>query len=268
MNKFKESFLNGNVKGVINSPIDERDYQLSKLIKKSIRLPKEYISPTPLIIENQGNVGCCVNMSIAQCKHIIEYRQNGDTQAFSKSYVYGNRLDTDYHGSGMIPREALRTLKNFGICHDKYMPEIVEYEKAKEIYESNKEFLDEKAKPYRINSYYRLWNKNDVKTSIYTMGHAFISYDVYDSLFNPDKDGIIQYDKDDNELLGGHQMTAVGWNDVGFIIANSWGKDYGIGFKENNTDGGMIVIPYDYKFSECWSMIDNITETDLKNKFG
>lgn len=38
--------------------------------------------------------------------------------------------------------------------------------------------------------------------------------------------------------LGGHAMTIVGYNTEGFIVKNSWGKNFG--------DNGYVVISYDY----------------------
>ena len=54
---------------------------------------------------------------------------------------------------------------------------------------------------------------------------------------------IIHYDaKNPGECYGGHQMLAVGWNEQGLIVCNSWGESYGVGFSENQTTGGLIII--------------------------
>jgi C1A family cysteine protease len=101
---------------------------------------------------------------------------------------------------------------------------------------------------------------NDIKTAIYTVGFAFVAYDVYECLYYPDKDGLITYDPNDTNNLGGHQMLAVGFCDKGLIVVNSWSEDYG--------KNGVIIIPYEYKPSESWVLLDHIKETEIKEKYG
>ena len=257
-----------NVSGVIKSVDDDRDYKINKLIKTAVKLPDKYINPITPIIFNQGNVGCCVGCSSAQIKHYIESKQTNDDKAFSPMYIYANRRDDDYHGSGMMPREALKNLRDFGMCHYDEFPDFYEYDEAHQKYITNKEELDKDAYPYRISSFYRLDTTEEIKTAIYTMGYAFISYDVYECMFHPDENGIVKYDPNDKNVLGGHQLTVIGWNETGFIIVNSWGEDFGIGMNENNSKGGMFIIPYDYKPSECWAIVDEVTEKEISEKYG
>lgn len=246
--------------GVIKSTYDERDYKISELVQKAIDLPKEYINPTPLIILDQGQVGCCVACAGSQAKHIIEYNQTGDNKQFSPMYLYGNRKDDDWQGEGMMPREYLQNLKEYGVCHKEDFDGYFDYPIAKEKYKEKKTWYNKLAFPNRISSYYRLWNYDDIKTAIYTLGSAFISYDVYNCLYAPDKDGKIKYDtKKKYKSLGGHQMLAIGWNEYGLIICNSWGDNFG--------KNGLINMPYDYECSECWAMVDNIIENEVRAKY-
>lgn len=249
-----------NVSGVIKSKKDKRDYKLSNLIKTAVRFPESYINPIKPIIFNQGNVGCCVGCSSAQIKHLIEAKQTNDDKAFSPMYIYANRRDTDFQGSGMMPREALKNLRDFGMCHFDKFPDYYEYDEARKKYLDNKEVLDKEAYPYRISSFYRLKTIEDIKIAIYTMGYAFLAYDVYDSMFNPDENGLIHYDPNDKNIRGGHMLCAIGYDKTGFIIVNSWGEDYG--------DKGIITIPYDYEPSEAWAVVDDITEKELTEKYG
>jgi C1A family cysteine protease len=49
--------------------------------------------------------------------------------------------------------------------------------------------------------------------------------------------------------LGGHAVTAVGFNDLGFLIKNSWGYEW--------NDGGYTILPYNEfdKVIEAWCVI-------------
>lgn len=253
---YKEKYK---ISGVVKSVEDKRDYQLSKLIQKSVLLPKEYINPTPLIVLNQGSSSCCVACAISQSRHLMEYIQSGDTEIFSPMYIYGNRKVDDYHGEGMMPREALSNLKNFGICHKKDYDGFFSYQKAVKIYRNNKKELDSLAYPYRISSYYRLNTIKEIKEAIYTTGNVLLSYNVHDCFFNP-IDGVVKCDDSMYvDEYNGHEVLGIGFNEIGIIICNSWGEEWG-----NN---GTAVIPYEYAIEEAWCCVDDITEDIVRSKY-
>lgn len=253
MTNFEQKYT---VDGVQKSSIDERDYLIDKLIKNAVLLPDEFIIDTKPIILDQQTSSECVGCSAAQIKHVIEAIQTQDSKMFSPSYIYANRTDSDYHGEGMMPRQALDNLKTFGMCHYEDFQGFYSYADACTKYSAQKADLDKKAYPYRISSYYRLNTIEDVKTAIYTTKiPAFVSYDVYKSMYYPDSKGVVNYDPNDKNVLGGHQMSIFGWNNTGFIVVNSWGEEFG--------QDGVITIPYEYAFSECWAMVDTITEQAL-----
>lgn len=253
------------VNGYIPSKYDERDFKINKLVKSSVKLPEKYINPTPLKIFDQGESEMCVACALAQAKHIIEYKQTGDKDAFSPAYIYANRGKNDYDGEGMIPREALKRLKESGDCHYSQFSGFYTLDKAKEIYEKAKSKLDIKAYPYRISSYYRLNTMEEIKTAIYTLGFALVAYEVYDCMYEPKENGLIDYNEETKgESQGGHQMIAVGWVPNGLVVVNSWSDAYGTGFMENRSKGGLIIIPWDYKPTESWACTDSITEKEVK----
>jgi C1A family cysteine protease len=60
-------------------------------------------------------------------------------------------------------------------------------------------------------------------------------------------------DIESENMLGGHAVTVVGYNDLDqtFIVRNSWGSDWG--------DKGCFYIPYKYLLdpsltSDAWSI--------------
>ncbi|MCC5829226.1 MAG: C1 family peptidase [Phycisphaeraceae bacterium] len=53
-----------------------------------------------------------------------------------------------------------------------------------------------------------------------------------------DKGNWLRRDLDPRDAYGGHAVTIVGYNDLGFIVKNSWGTDWG--------DNGYAIVSYDY----------------------
>lgn len=270
MTNFKETYK---VCGVIHSPKDDRDYSLNKLLVKAPKLPRSYITDLGQPILNQGDVGACVGFSIANSRAIQEKVQHNADEwiEFAPMYIYGNRYsDRKLNGepkkpvstgSGLYPREALRILKNYGICKKEYADYLVEYPECCDRYLRNYKELDERAYPYRISSYYRLKNKIDMMNAVYTLKAALICVPVYESLYFPDEDGYVKPDCS-GELFGYHCMTLIGYNidkNV-YIVQNSWDNTYG--------KNGIIYLDMNYPISEAWSMVDNVLETELKEKYG
>lgn len=49
-----------------------------------------------------------------------------------------------------------------------------------------------------------------------------------------------------DSMLGGHAIAIIGWTEEGFLIRNSWGKNY----------GEYVVLPDFKQFTELWTLID------------
>lgn len=240
----------------INSPYDARDYPLDMLVSASETvLPETYITKTTVPVFAQGSTGCCVACALASSRYIQEELQEGSASKFSVNYIYGNRLPTDTQNEGMIARQALKTLLDYGVCHWTDFAGYNSYPTAKENYEKNKEKYDDLAYPYKINSYYRLYNTEEIKTAVYELGCAVASYDMTDPFLCPGADGYVKYDSSE-KVLGQHMVTITGWTkDKYWIVLNSWGTDYGA--------NGYCYMPFGYPIIEAWAMIDNRRYQDL-----
>lgn len=232
--------------GVINSPYDERDYTLDMLTDSTETLPTSYKTETTVPVLSQGSTSTCVACALATCRYIQEELQEGSARKFSVNYIYGNRETTT---EGMIPRNALETLLNYGDCHWDDLPGYSDYATANESYNANKETYDDLAYPYKINSYYRLYSVEEIKTAVFKLGCAVISYNTRKNLNYPDSKGYVEYDET-QEVGDRHLVTIIGWTeDNHWIVLNSWGDDY--------ADNGICYVAFDYPFNECWTMVDD-----------
>ena len=241
---------NANTSAVISSPYDERDYSLDMLVTSAEpdELPTSYRTSTTVPVFSQGSTGCCVACALAACRYIQEELQEGSASKFSVNYIYGNRLDTDDQNEGMIPRQALKTLLNFGDCHWDDFTGYSDYDDAKAAYKADKEKYDELAYPYTINSYYRLNSEEEIKKAVYELGCALVVYNVT-SYFDYPKNGYVTYNSA-AKILGQHAVTIIGWTEDNYwIVLNSWGTDYGV--------GGYCYMPFEYPINEAWTMVDN-----------
>jgi hypothetical protein len=244
------------VGGCFPSPKDDRDYKVKDLIGMASYLPSSYVTDINIPVFDQLTSNECVACSLATIKYIQEYTQTNNKEKFSPSYLYGNRTDDMLQEEGMYPREALKTLQDFGIVFYKDLPDFYTYEESHKLYLSKKEELDKIAYPYRISSYYKVdeTNEIDIKHAIYELKAVSAMFPVYKCVYKVKSDGILTYQKESlGNLLGYHQMTIIGWTeDDMWIIQNSWGSKFG--------DNGRMYIPFDYPIVECWSVVDEIIE--------
>ena len=54
---------------------------------------------------------------------------------------------------------------------------------------------------------------------------------------------------------GNHCVMIYGWNEKGWLILNSWGKNWG--------NKGTFIYPYDYGFNELWGITDTESKEDI-----
>jgi hypothetical protein len=99
--------------GAIFSKKDFRDYQL---INKYFHFPQSFQLKDwdKMKIKNQGSVGSCVAHALSTVIEYYNHIQIQDNFEISTGYIYGNRILSLYKDSGMITRDALATIKNYG----------------------------------------------------------------------------------------------------------------------------------------------------------
>lgn len=81
-----------------------------------------------------------------------------------------------------------------------------------------------------------------LKTSLLLNGPAMIALPCYDTYAT-------KFWIQNGSMLGGHALSVTGYTKNGFILKNSWGKQYG--------DNGYAILPY-AEFSnafECWTLV-------------
>lgn len=203
-------------------------------------------------VRNQGNQGTCYAQSAACMKEWQEKRDYNLNQYLSPQFFYNNRSNlydnNENNDDGMFGRDVMKLLKNIGICYEKNYPYGL-------IEDKNKidEQLYEEASKHKIKAYARIDKIEDLKESLVKNGPCLIAFPTYSS-----DDEFWKPIYENQEMIGGHAVTVVGYLDDCFIIRNSWGRYWG--------DNGYCY----YKFKdwgahwEIWTTIDEKTYEEIE----
>lgn len=232
---------------------DQRDYTFTKLVESNTKYSAISSSLPPNIslrkwcsaIEDQQTLGSCTaNAIVGMVECMRNYKKIGGIN-LSRLFVYFNERvieDTVNEDSGAYIRDGIKSIYLNGICKTVSWPYRLSYFKTKPTSECYKDALN-----YTISSYYRLNTIDDMKTAL-ANGHPFVfGFSVYDSFVTQQiaNTGIVPMPSSTEKLLGGHAVTAIGYDDSKqmFLIRNSWGTSWGL--KEGNL-GGYFYMPYQY----------------------
>lgn len=225
------------------SPYDVRDYKLATVTDTEF---PEVFELTEVAVKDQGSVGSCVAHA---CSSVVEYhnkRQEKTATMFSTEFIYGYRPAGYYVGEGMYLRDALKTLQKVG---DPPLSKFRGNNKCPEAMknvEANIDTLKDLAYPHRISSYVRVYSGEEIKHAIMEYGYVLASmpWHVDYKL----KDGVYTFTT--NEKRGNHCVCICGWNEKGWLVHNSWGRNWG--------QKGRFIVPFDFKWNETWAIVDNI----------
>lgn len=237
---------------------DQRDYKLTMTTFNLERttLPNKVdwtskMSP----VKNQGKLGSCVGFAVAAMKEFQEqiehekevaagkrdHRKERDHYDLSEAWVYWNskKIDPWPNSEGTSIRCAMQVLQKIGVPCEEAYPYSDQYKGeptkwAKLI-----------AKWGLIDSYWRCRGIDDLRLGLVS-GPVVIGIACFREIFFVDSKGQLPYPANPDEVLGGHAVCAVGFNDrTGKIYAkNSWGESWG--------RSGYFSIPYSYINDFMW----------------
>lgn len=167
--------------GFIKSPPDSRDI----VFNMATVVPDKYLLQNVPNVVDQGADPICAAISLS---HIINWQERAKAgkDAVTARSIYSLRKDQSMRG--MIPREALKSLKNEGTGG------------------------------YNIKAYSRIVNPDSAKAAIQVNGPIMICVYAYDTdcFWRPH-----------GKTLGGHAVIFTGWSKDGFVLQNSWGTSWG-----------------------------------------
>jgi C1A family cysteine protease len=198
-------------------------------------------------IRDQGQLGSCT------CEALVGLLEFNQKPLVTKSVLfpyYNTRLAEGYpnEDSGCEPRDVFKSAVTDGDCANKYWPYYI-------TRFSRKPSANAYAKAiYHVASYHTLAGLRDIK-AVLAGGHpVYIGFTVYSSFEDAGiaKTGIMTMPEKDEEILGGHAVLVVGYDDSQqwLIVRNSWGLNWGV--------KGYFFMPYTFvtktNVSDMWSV--------------
>jgi len=228
---------------------DNRDF-LMRAYLPIIKIPSkiDYTSNmTP--VRDQGNEGTCVAFStVAGMK---EYQEQQDWKKYmelSPRFLYSEckKLDGAKETEGTYIRFAMKVLKNIGTCRESFWP----YTPHQQNKPKNGAIKD--AAKFKELTYARILDLDELRMSIAQKGPCVIGVNVYKGMMET-KTGKVPMPKVSEQVLGGHAICAMGYDDANKIIKfkNSWTTAWG--------DEGYGYLPYAYinkYMMDAWSSVD------------
>ena len=222
---------------------DARDYMysapdtvLTKMPKKvdlrGRNMPKVY---------DQGELGSCTANAIGAAFEFGQVKQGLKDFMPSRLFIYYNEramegtIDTD---SGAMIRDGMKSVNKIGVCTEVTWP----YDIPRFTEKPPKTAYTE-AKKHQALVYRRVLGVLHQMQGCLAQGYPFVfGFAVYESFMSPDvaKTGQVPLPPRGEQLIGGHAVLAVGYDDSinSFIVRNSWGQKWGI--------KGYCTMPYGY----------------------
>ncbi len=224
-------------------------------------------------IEDQGDLGSCTANAGAGLVEYFEKRAFGKYIDASRLFLYkATRNMLHWTGdTGAFLRTTMGAMVLFGMPPEDYWP----YDIAKFDNEPPA-FCYAFAQNFQTISYFRLDPPNTPKDALLNRIKIMLAaglpsmfgFTVYSSISQAGTTGKIPYPTTGEQVLGGHAIDAVGYDDNlsiensnpggpttkgALLIRNSWSKSWG--------DSGYGWLPYDYVLgglaTDWWSLLKN-----------
>ena len=219
---------------------DERDFKLTSVIDvhPNVKLPAlvDIRSKCPPVYDQSTLGSCTANAGVAA--RVMLDNLTVDLSRLDLYYYERLIENTVNEDSGANMRDIGNALATYGVCEEKLFPyDITKFtNKPTDADNTN-------GATYKIKSYYSVKTIDDIKNVLAVKQHpVLIGIAVYASFESESvaKTGIVPLPKKNEQMLGGHAVLVVGYDNKKkcLIVRNSWGAGWG--------DKGYFYLPYTY----------------------
>jgi C1A family cysteine protease len=233
---------------------DVRDRYLPKVgWFKATLLPSSVdMRPQMPPIYDQGEIGSCVANATAAAIEFQRAKEKLSVFVPSRLFIYYNARtiegDDVTQDTGVQVRNGIKAVVAQGACPESdWLYDVSKFS----LQPPQNCYTD--AKTDLVISYQRVDQTLNAMQAVLAAGHPFVfGFSVYDSFESQvvAQSGIVPIPQGSENMLGGHCMMVVGYDDSSktFIVRNSWGADWG--------QSGYCIMPYDF-----------VTNSDLCSDF-
>jgi len=222
---------------------DHRDHLYAAPVVNLAALPAsvDLRSQCPPVYD-QGQLGSCTGNGIAGAIQFERMKLKlAPDFVPSRLFIYYSErviehtVNTD---SGAMIRDGIKSVAKQGVCPENVWP----YDIAKFADKPSAPCYEEALK-HKVVQYQRLVQVVNQMKGCLASGYPFVfGFTVYESFESPEvaKTGVVPMPQSKEQVLGGHCMLAVGYDDSQqrFIVRNSWGDKWGM--------AGYCTMPYAY----------------------
>ena len=230
-------------RGALAPQADVRDY---KVCAAGAEYPKTFTVGYLPPVKNQKNVSSCVAHASSSILEYFVKDEANEEVTLSTDFIYGMQgVALGRAEPGMYLRDACKIMKEYGDPEKSFVPGNTEQPKCTD--ELNKILSDEvydNAIYQQIRSYAKCKSANEIKHALMNYGPVLASVKWYDEAELIDK--VIYMDTDSD--YGYHAIVIYGWDELGWLCQNSWGKSW-------NGDG-RFIYPFEDPIAEAWSLVD------------
>jgi len=225
---------------------DQRDfeYKAPAAFMKKLQSKVDLRKKCPPVYD-QGQLGSCTANAIGGAFEFELMKQNAEIFIPSRLFIYYNEREMEHsvdQDSGAQIRDGVKSVNHQGTCPEKMWPYILTKFATKPpapVYSA--------ALLHQVLSYQRVPRTINQFKSCLASGFPFVfGFTVYDSFESEavSKTGKLNMPGKNEEVIGGHAVLAVGYNDASkrFMVRNSWGKSWGL--------EGYFTMPYDYLLND------------------
>jgi hypothetical protein len=224
------------------SPPDTRDFKYGDYISPTNTNPPTLdLRPFLLVPRTQYGRPLCAAFSGSCMKEYQERKDCNFNSYMSPEFIYWFRDDKNQ--DGMYLRNVMQVLQKNGCAPNFDYPFC---QNVQNVTTPSSSVLTE-ALNYKISNYAAIGTIDELKTALNTNGVCIIAFPVYKN--RPEFWRSLEPPGSEPTNVG-HAVSIVGYNEQGFILRNSWGKDW-------NGDG-CVIYPYsDWGAHwEIWSSVD------------
>lgn len=200
---------------------------------------------------DQRSLGSSAANAIAFCYACMEIIQSNH-QIFlpSRLFIYYNgrvineTIDSDDLSASI--RDCVKSINTYGVCDEQHWWYDIDQFATRPPRSAYQQSQFARAEIYTGVGIYDYMSEYDILTElkkVLVAKYPFVfAFTVYQSFLSPvvAESGIVPMPDYNDQVLGGHAVCAVGYNDDirCFIVKNSWGPDWGL--------NGYFYLPYDY----------------------